>query len=596
MKPTEFVLSLLGKFTTGHISKITIRFVSLFLAMAIIVAATGGFGMYELDSVAKSVSHTFKQRFAQAKIVSMLKLTVQECRVHAMEAALVESDPDEVDLYLADYETKRSRFTSYIKILMDGNEQLDVPPAVPGSDLSYRLEVVKSSWIVFEKIANSIFDDQKKLTQKIVDLKITGDERRNAHTALTSKINRDLYGSIEKINTSIDDLLVVVNASIAEAGEKVAKIQKQANLTLLGVIAAAIIFAIFLGVISAKKIVKNLYVVMDRLKDIATGEGDLTKRIESMGDDEFGQLADSFNTFVGKIHDIISQVTQSADNVSQAAEILLLTSAEVAEGSAKVVDRTTMIATASEEMAATSNDISMNCASASSLAEQADDATTKGAEVFRETISSIVSIADRAKSTAETIRALGERSQDIGKVVGTVQQIAGRVNLLALNAAIEAERAGEYRRGFSVIADEIRLLSKQTSAAAKEINGLVHQLKADTETTVKKVQDEVEEVVVESKKAATSDHAINEIFSNIKQLTSRVNEIAAAAEEQSATTSGINQSLAQIDQEVRASSEASKHSADSANHLTQLSGELQQIVGKFKLSSTYSVAEQSSST
>jgi methyl-accepting chemotaxis protein len=255
----------------------------------------------------------------------------------------------------------------------------------------------------------------------------------------------------------------------------------------------------------------------------------------------------------------------------------------MATGAEEVAAQANTVATAGEEMSATSNDISKNCQLAVQGGDQANQAAQSGAEVVNETVLIMGRIASRVSATAQTVRNLGERSDQIGAIIGTIEDIADQTNLLALNAAIEAARAGDQGRGFAVVADEVRALAERTTRATKEISEMIKAIQKETREVVDAMEEGVREVETGTGEAARSGQALQQILDQISDVTMQVNQIATAAEEQTAVTGEISSNIHQITEVVQATARGAAESAGAAEHLANQAEELISLVGKFRL-------------
>ncbi|RNC70702.1 MAG: methyl-accepting chemotaxis protein [Desulfuromonadales bacterium] len=352
-------------------------------------------------------------------------------------------------------------------------------------------------------------------------------------------------------------------------------------------IAGTLVFAVFvlsLALSVGLGIVRPLRTVIASLQDIAEGEGDLTRRINVIREDESGELACAFNTFVEKLQGIVLQVARNAGQFATAAVQVESTSRQMADGAGQVADQASTVATASEEMAATSMEIASNCTALAEGARNASDSATAGAAVVQGTVSVMNRIADRVKETAKTVESLGSRSDQIGEIVGTIEDIADQTNLLALNAAIEAARAGDMGRGFAVVADEVRALAERTTRATKEISQMIKAIQQETRGAVASMEDGVQEVERGTGEAARSGEALHDILQQINAVTMQVSQIATAAEQQTSTTTEISGNIQRITDVAHDTAMGAQESVGAAGQLATLADELQRLVGRFRLS------------
>lgn len=351
-----------------------------------------------------------------------------------------------------------------------------------------------------------------------------------------------------------------------------------------GVIALIIlILSVFISFYITATITRPLHAMKLMFQDIAQGEGDLTKRLEAHSNDELGDVSRCFNTFVDKLQGLIIRIARTTEQVALASTQFNRTAGKMAQGAEEVTAQASTVATAGEEMSATSGDIARNCSMAADGSQHASMAAVSGAQVVEETITVMNDIAERVRNSASAVESLGKRSEQIGEIVGTIEDIADQTNLLALNAAIEAARAGEQGRGFAVVADEVRALAERTTKATKEISDMIKSIQKETKIAVSTMEAGVDEVAKGSEKAANSGQALERILEQINNVTMQINQVATAAEEQTATTSEISNNMHHITSVIAETSRGAQESAAEADQLSGLAEELRQIVGQFKL-------------
>ncbi len=351
------------------------------------------------------------------------------------------------------------------------------------------------------------------------------------------------------------------------------------------IILAAIALAVLIGGAAGLMIARSISRSVVQLKETATelAAGNLTRRSTVNSHDELGEISDCFNQVAETLYGVVNQVQSSARNVSDAAVELHANADQIAAGSEHVAAESATVATAGAEMAATSNNIASNCALAVESANRASHTATNGAAIIQQTVAGMARIAMKVQDSARTVETLGEKSEQIGAIIGTIEDIADQTNLLALNAAIEAARAGEQGRGFAVVADEVRALAERTTRATREIGDMIKSIQTETRMAVSAMGEGVSEVDKGTADAAHSGDALNEILAQVNEVTGQINQIAIAAEEQTATIDEISNNMQRITDVVQETTGSSRQTAAAASRLSTLARDLHQIVDRFKL-------------
>uniref|UniRef100_A0A831UAA5 Methyl-accepting chemotaxis protein n=1 Tax=Geobacter metallireducens TaxID=28232 RepID=A0A831UAA5_GEOME len=311
--------------------------------------------------------------------------------------------------------------------------------------------------------------------------------------------------------------------------------------------------------------------------------GDLTQAIAPRRNNEISSIIRSIGTLQATIRDIVAQLAQTSEEVATAARQLQANAGQIAAGTDNVATQTNTAAVASEEMAATSSAIAGNCLSAAETSMRASEAARSGADVVRQATTCMERIARRVKDTARTVEGLGSRSDQIGEIIGTIQDIADQTNLLALNAAIEAARAGEQGRGFAVVADEVRALAERTTRATREISEMIKAIQNETKGAVAAIDEGVAEVERGAEYSDKSGRSLEQILQQIGDVTMQINQIATAAEQQTATTGEISSNILQITTVVQQAARGAMETASAAAALSRQSEELRGLVGHFRL-------------
>jgi methyl-accepting chemotaxis protein len=318
------------------------------------------------------------------------------------------------------------------------------------------------------------------------------------------------------------------------------------------------------------------------LNDIATGEGDLTRRLDASGKDEVARLSAAFNLFTEKIQRIIIQVSQVSAQLATAAVELSSTTNQTHENLSQQLVETQQVATAVTEMAATIQEIAQGAESAAGSARAADEEANAGKLVVSEVTQTINQVAGEMQTASDVINRLAQESDKIGSVSEVIRGIAEQTSLLALNAAIEAARAGEQGRGFAVVADEVRSLASRTQQATQEIRDMIERLQSGTKDAVDVIHHSSQTTSISVEKASTAAQSLDHIVASVVTISDRNTQIASASEEQSAVAHEIDRSVVQISQLAEHSVIASQQISQATVELSHLGEELQAMISHFK--------------
>ncbi len=305
-----------------------------------------------------------------------------------------------------------------------------------------------------------------------------------------------------------------------------------------------------------KQVEKPLGEVNALLTDIAQGEGDLTKRLTITTQDEIGELAGKFNTFVGKLSDMMLQVDAVTRHVTQASQQVSTATTQLGSGSQNLAASLEETSASLEEITVTVKQNADNARQASQLASGSREAATRGGEVVSAAVASMDELTRSAKRISE--------------ITSVIDGIAFQTNILALNAAVESARAGEHGRGFAVVAAEVRSLAQRAAGAAKEIKGLI--------------DDSVNKVQHGSDLVNKSGRTLEEIVESARRVADIVGEIAAASAEQSRGIDHVNEAVAQMDGVTQSTAMQTEELTSTSRALASQAEELSGLVGRFTLS------------
>jgi methyl-accepting chemotaxis protein len=299
--------------------------------------------------------------------------------------------------------------------------------------------------------------------------------------------------------------------------------------------------------------------------------------------DETGKAGEALNGMKNNLREVIHSIAATAEHVASASEEISSSATQQAQSAEVQKDQTTQVATAMTEMASTVGQVSENCSRAAEKAREAAETARHGGTIVDETLAKMRTISSSVEASAKKVEGLGRSSDQIGQIVGVIDEIADQTNLLALNAAIEAARAGEQGRGFAVVADEVRKLAERTSSATKEIAKMIKSIQDETRVAVTAMEDgtrQVEEGVSFTAKAGDTLKTIIEMSDSVGEM---ITQIATAALQESSTTEQVNQNLDHIARLVRESAVGTQETAKACQDLSGLALDLQTLVGKFKL-------------
>ncbi len=351
----------------------------------------------------------------------------------------------------------------------------------------------------------------------------------------------------------------------------------------LGLGLAAAIAGLLLVWLMARGVTKPILGVAAMLKDIASGEGDLTRRLQYDKQDELGELAGWFNRFLDKLQPTIAEVKRSVQAARGTADQSAAIAAETSAGMEQQYRQVDQVATASHEMSATAQDVARSAAQAAQAAREADQATREGLAVIDRTTTSIDTLAADMSGAMAQVEGLARNSEKIGSVLEVIRSIAEQTNLLALNAAIEAARAGEAGRGFAVVADEVRNLARRTQESVEETRQVIEALQAGTQEVVGAMDSSHRQAQGGVEQVGQAVTALQRIGQAVTVITDMNLQIASAAEEQSAVAEEINSNVATIRDVTESLSGQANESARVSQSLNSLANQQQGLMDQFRV-------------
>lgn len=415
--------------------------------------------------------------------------------------------------------------------------------------------------------------------QEFVPAMLAGDVTK-ARALAAGKMNQHYRAHREAIDEVVAAAMPWQLQQEAQATAIVqARINKIALVSLVIFCAATVV-----GLGIARRLTSRLSTIESCFQTISGG--DLRIRIPVQGEDEVARLSRATNALLDNLEGMIGRVAMVTEQLASAAVELSATAVEISGGTARLTSRALHTAAAVEEMNATVGQVAQNSGKAACLARETVETAKDGGAVVSSTIEGMELLAAAVSSSATIITELGKSSDQIGVIVGTIEDIADQTNLLALNAAIEAARAGEQGRGFAVVADEVRKLAERTTKATKEISDMIRQIQQDTHGAVDSMQNGKEKVSTGVDLANKTGEALAKIVRMVSESADMIQQIAVASEEQSSATQQIAADIENVAQVTKESAAGANESAKACQDLSQIAIELQRLVGNFRVSTT----------
>jgi len=374
-----------------------------------------------------------------------------------------------------------------------------------------------------------------------------------------------------------------VFAASNKMGEQLDDKHQEELYGMLGIGLLVALLGLFATWLVGRGIARPLKQMVAMLDDIAQGEGDLTRRLQSNRRDELGRISNGFNGFLDQLQTMIAQVVGSVQKVSQSSAHTAEIAVNTNEGVQRQLAEIELVATAVHEMTATAQDVARNANMAAEAAGHADQAAGHGKRTVEETAQSIRKLAAEIAHAVGVVQSLAKDSENINAILTTIRSIAEQTNLLALNAAIEAARAGEQGRGFAVVADEVRNLAQKTQQATEEIQTMIAALQNGTREVVRVMEESQSKTDDSVQQANEAAHALESITQAVSVINDMNTQIASAAGQQSAVAEDLGRNVSSINQVANQVAEGANETSRASAELTQLADQQRALVGQFRI-------------
>jgi methyl-accepting chemotaxis protein len=435
-------------------------------------------------------------------------------------------------------------------------------------------------------------EEKKQLESVFVNfdklLKLIKTDLKNAVENRAGNAEFDAFDNIiDGTSTKIEDLL---STKLEAISVKVKQANAAANSVSSKSLTSSVIMLIVILLVNsaisffvASSIIKSIKTIIITAKDLAEGEGDLTKTIVVKTDDETKQLADYINIFIGNVKKIVETIQVSSESVSAGNNELAASAEELTTNMEHQTSQVADIAAMVEEMAATSKEISENVGEVLHKSQETNSLTETGKSKLDKAVHDIEEIRRQIEEMSNIISQLADSSVKIGDILDVINDIADQTNLLALNAAIEAARAGEAGRGFAVVADEVRKLAERTQSATGEVGSIITSLQRETDTASKNMNSAISVVHTGVTAITETSEIFDNIMVSVRDISLNNSAVSSAIDEESKAISSVNDNVQMISSGLEQSNIALSEISHTISDLQKQAEEQHQVVSRFKV-------------
>ncbi|HEX5803344.1 MAG TPA: methyl-accepting chemotaxis protein [Azospira sp.] len=393
----------------------------------------------------------------------------------------------------------------------------------------------------------------------------------------------EVVPALNALLAAVDQLIQLQGKILDESAAEADAIYRAARAQLLAGLAVALLLGVGLALWVIRSVTGPLGGEPDEVKQVAEAiaGGDLSATLRVKPGDEHSLMA-AMRNMQQSLRQMVADLQQNAEGVASAAQQLATSSSQVAVATSAQSEASASMAAAVEQMTVSVNHVSERAHETHGITSETGSLSRAGNRVIDETVAEMQEVARIVDAAAETIRRMGEKSQEISSIVQVIKDVADQTNLLALNAAIEAARAGEQGRGFAVVADEVRKLAERTAKATTEISAMIVAVQSSAGAAVDTMQQAVVQVSSGVDKAQAASGSMSEISSGAESAVTMVTEISSALRQQSVAANDIAANVERIAQMSEENGAATREVADTASALETLAGQVRAAVSRFR--------------
>lgn len=405
-------------------------------------------------------------------------------------------------------------------------------------------------------------------------------------TADFSRIGQDASANaarLEQLRTDLDNMRNSMEAQLTRAIDDTITASSDAGAVSLGILVVALAVLVALSLIIGKSISRSLQQIISSLRNMASGEGDLTSRIVYDGKDELRELVTQFNLFVEKLHTSFGTIQHDIGELNDVASHLAGTSKTNLQRISQQAQAISSTRNSVEELVKSVEEVAGFASSASDQTQDAAKFATSGQQKVNDNINTIQKLMAEIEKTAGLVNQFDDFSVRVGGLLDTIQTVAEQTNLLALNAAIEAARAGEHGRGFAVVADEVRGLAVRTHKSTEEIQQVISELSKLSGNAVSSMQGSVGMARQGVEATTESGEVLSKILDSVQQISELNEQIAAATYEQSTTFGEVTGHMGDMHRNAEAVMESTDELDTVSRKIQDVSNGLQSVAGQFRV-------------